>query len=155
MSEPGIDIEELIPHRGRMRLVQTLTHAAEGELSARSEVLASWPLCDGERVPALVLVELIAQAAATLIGWERRGAERMGGRGLLVGVRKAALHVDEVAVGEALEVDVRTVRKVEAYAVFDGVVRSRSAAIVEATIQAFRPEGGPETWLDDPPSASR
>jgi predicted hotdog family 3-hydroxylacyl-ACP dehydratase len=89
----------------------------------------------------VVLVELIAQSVGVQMGWQRRHVERMGGRGLLVGVRRASFGAARVASGTVLRTTVRGVRSVESFVVFTGAVSDGRRTLCEAEIQAFRPEG--------------
>jgi predicted hotdog family 3-hydroxylacyl-ACP dehydratase len=135
----AIDVEALIPHRGRMRLLNEIRHVEPGRCVARSVVLASWPFCSGGSVPPVVLVELLAQTASALIGWQRRKEEDIGGKGYLVGVRLARFSAAGVPVGTVLLSHVETERQRNNYAVFQGQVASDGKLLARVTLQAFRP----------------
>ena len=139
-AEPPFDVEDLVPHRGRMKLVRALVSAAKGAAETEALVEEGWPTCCGGSVDAVVLVELIAQSVGVHMGWQRRHVERMGGRGLLVGVRRASFEVSRVPVGTVLRTRVREARSVESFVVFTGTVAGGGATLCEAEIQAFRPE---------------
>lgn len=140
MTTEAFTIADLIPHRGRMCLIDGIESIDEqqgGVLSTR--VAADWPLVEGDRLDPLVLVELVAQAAAVLVGWLRRHQERMGGRGWLVGVRRTELPAEAPAVGDALRVRVQVDYEVEAYAVFKGRVERAGRTLAAVEIQTYRP----------------
>lgn len=142
MTCEAFSIADLIPHRGRMCLIDGIERIDEqhgGVLFTR--VGADWPLVEGERLDPLVLVEVVAQAAAVLVGWLRRHQERMGGRGWLVGVRRTELPAAAPAVGDALRVRVQVDYEVEAYAVFKGRVERDGRPLAEVEIQTYRPAG--------------
>ena len=65
------------------------------------------------KVQALVLIEVMAQTAAVLVGWNKRHEEKMGGRGWLVGVRKTNIDCGPVAVNTALRCHIELAYKVD------------------------------------------
>lgn len=134
------NVEELIPHRGRMKLVGSLEAQGEGWAETRSEVGQSWPLCTGSAVDAVMLVELIAQSASLLIGWQRRHIEPQGGTGMLVGVREASFSCEQVPLDAVLRTRIDILRSFGSYVVFHGTVRQGEQVLCQAEIQAFRPD---------------
>ena len=134
------DPEELIPHRGRMRLVERVVGLGEGWLESATRVASTWPTCDDSAVEALVLVEVLAQTAALLTGWERRDIEAQGGRGGLVGVRRAHFAQDRVPVGTELLARVTVLRRVQGYRVFEGRVTDGTRTLCDGELQAMRPD---------------
>ncbi|MBI5487849.1 MAG: hypothetical protein HY905_10995 [Deltaproteobacteria bacterium] len=123
-----------------MKLVRALAAVDDDAAETEARVEESWPTFSGGSVDAIVLVELIAQSVGVHMGWERRHVERMGGRGLLVGVRRASFSVARVPSGVVLRTRVRRVRSVETFVVFSGAVSDGRQTLCEAEIQAFRPE---------------
>ena len=140
-ADPPFDVEDLVPHRGRMKLVRALVAVDDDGAETEARVDEGWPTFSGGSVDAVVLVELIAQSVGVQMGWQRRHVERMGGRGLLVGVRRASFSVGCVAAGAVLRTSVRGMRSVESFVVFNGVVSDGRSILCEAEIQAFRPDG--------------
>jgi len=131
-------IEGLIPHRGRMRLVERLLSVTGDRARIGTRVGADWPLCGPQGVPAMVLVEAVAQAAGLLMG-RRKSQERMGGRGWLVGVKSASLARGAIPVGTALEIEVEILHEVDVYVVFRGRARAGEHTLAEVEIQTFQP----------------
>jgi len=147
LTTEACTVADLIPHRGRMCLIdgiETIDEQHGGVLLTR--VGADWPLVEGDRLDPLVLVEVVAQAAAVLAGWRRRHQERMGGRGWLVGVRRTELPAEPPAVGDVLRVRVQVDYEVEAYAVFKGRVERAGRTLAEVEIQTYRPAD--DFWAD-------
>ncbi len=147
MTTEACTVADLIPHRGRMCLIdgiETIDEQHGGVLLTR--VGPDWPLVEGDRLDPLVLVEVVAQAAAVLAGWQRRHQERMGGRGWLVGVRRTELPAEPPAVGDVLRVRVQVDYEVEAYAVFKGRVERAGRTLAEVEIQTYRPAD--DFWAD-------
>lgn len=136
----NLDLEELIPHRKPMRLLDEAVAMKEGCAVTRSTVQDDWPLVHGGTVPGVLLVETIAQTASSLIGWERRTEESIGGRGYLVGIRKAHFNVARLPVGLRIQNRVTAVQRRGVYAVFEGLATVDDFVLCEMVIQALRPE---------------
>lgn len=134
----GLELEELIPHRERMRVVGDLLSVEEGRATSRSVVDQTWPLAGAAEVSSATLIELAAQTASALIGWERRHEEAVGGQGFLVGVRKALWNRPKLSFGEPLLVSVETARKRDNYAAFSVTAGSPSGLAAVVELQAFR-----------------
>jgi predicted hotdog family 3-hydroxylacyl-ACP dehydratase len=138
-TELPTDIETLMPHRAPMRIVERVAAVEEYKIETVSEVRESWPTCEGGRVMALTLIELIAQSASALQGWREHGALGAG-RGLLVGVREALFRRASLPVGMRLHCFVQISHGVESYCAFDGRVLDESGEeIAVAAVQAYRP----------------
>lgn len=143
----GVRIEDLVPHRGRMKLVDDVVEINDILAKTSSRVTERWPLDETNAAAPVVLIELIAQTAGVLEGWKSKqggGPERGG---WLVGIKKCDFFVDRIPVRTRLTTTVRRLYALEEYAVFAGEVTSESALLSRAELQVFRtePEPGPET----------
>jgi predicted hotdog family 3-hydroxylacyl-ACP dehydratase len=97
----GLTIEDLLPHRGDMLLVEEVLAVDNKQARTLCRSKKSWPMADATGVPALILVELAAQTAGVCNGWDRiqtKGldSEKMG---WLVGIKKAEFLVDHLLFG--------------------------------------------------------
>ena len=93
------DIEDLIPHRERLKLIDTITFVDQEHAVTRATVKESWPLYSGDAVSAIVLIELAAQTAGVCIGWNEKmktSGSKGKARGWLVGIKKAHFYVDKI-----------------------------------------------------------
>jgi predicted hotdog family 3-hydroxylacyl-ACP dehydratase len=136
-----IDIETLIPHRDRMRLLdEVITVDAEKAVTAAT-VTKDWPFYLEGSVDILVTIELVAQTAALLEGWRRLQTNRGGATGWLVGIKTADFRCPSLIVPTTLITEVVRSYALEGYAVFAGTVSSGSEIVATMQIQAFRPEG--------------
>ncbi len=137
-------IETCIPHRTPMRLVDRLLASQGDQATVESQVRPHWPgAADGLADPVL-LIEVVAQSVAVLVGWQRRHEEKMGGRGLLVGVRKTEIQCDELRVGDRLQSHVELLYKVENYAVYQGrVLDLKGRLLAQVELQSYRPDDFP------------
>jgi predicted hotdog family 3-hydroxylacyl-ACP dehydratase len=93
------NIEDLIPHRERLKLIDTIVSVDQGFAVCRATVKESWPLLSGNGVCSILLVELAAQTAGVCIGWnEKMKTSKPQGEasGWLVGIKKARFHIDKI-----------------------------------------------------------
>lgn len=101
------EIENLIPHRGRMKLIDTIVTVDQKQAVTRATVKVSWPLLSGNAVSAIVLVELAAQTAGVCIGWNEKmktdGPETKAA-GWLVGIKKARFYVDMISLDACITI---------------------------------------------------
>ena len=140
MERTSIDIEALIPHRDRMRLITEVLWVDEEKAVTSATAKDTWPLFDSGSVDTLVTIELVAQTAALLEGWKRLQSERGGATGWLVGIKNAEFRCMCIPVNETLVTEVRRSCALEGYAVFTGTVSIGSEIVATMRIQAFRPE---------------
>ena len=140
MEGASIDIEALIPHRDRMRLITEVLRVDEQRAVTSAATKETWPLFAGGFVDTLVTIELVAQTAAIMEGWKRLQTGRSGATGWLVGVKNAEFRSMRLPVNETLVTEVRRSYAMEGYAVFTGTVSIGSEPVATMQIQAFRPE---------------
>lgn len=103
------DIRALVPHSGRMVLLDRALHADEDNLSAEVRIRETSMLADANGVGAWVGIEYMAQAIAAHAGWLslQRGEEVKVG--FLLGSRKFESRVPHFAQGSVLQVHVHRV----------------------------------------------
>jgi len=93
------EIENLIPHRQPMKLIDTIITVDQKHAVTRATVKENWPLLSGDAVSAIVLIELAAQTAGICIGWNEKmktnGLKRKAD-GWLVGIKNACFYVDKI-----------------------------------------------------------
>ena len=135
-----MDIETLIPHRERMRLIGEALAVDDGGAVASSVVTEDWPLFHDGAVDALTTIELVAQTAALLEGWKRQQSKRGGTKGWLVGIKKADFRLPRIPLSATLITEARRGYALEGYAVFEGTVRMGPDVVAVVSIQVFRPE---------------
>ena len=98
MNMTDIHIEELIPHRERMKLIRRVMLSDEKKAVTEALVTEQWPLFEDGAVSSIVLIELLAQTAAVCIGWQEKQKDdgKGGGKGWLVGIKKARFFTDKI-----------------------------------------------------------
>ncbi|MCU0582157.1 MAG: hypothetical protein MUF26_06865 [Syntrophales bacterium] len=140
MSTENIPIEDLIPHRDRMKLVGEILDIDDHAARTSSVVTSCWPLDETGLLNPLILVELVAQTSGVHEGWKARQEGKPGTSGWLVGIKKADFYTDAVGSGTVLITTVRTLYALESYAVFTGTVETASNILAQVELQVFRSE---------------
>jgi predicted hotdog family 3-hydroxylacyl-ACP dehydratase len=139
-APPAPGIEDLLPHRGRMLLIDEIVNIDKDAAVSRATPTDQWPLCDGSRVSPLLIIELVAQTSGLSNGLERLTAEGPGTetKGWLVGVRKAIFHVPAIALGEVIVTEAKNSFKFEGFREIEGCCRVGGKIVGEVTLQVVR-----------------
>ncbi|MBL9099330.1 MAG: hypothetical protein JNL82_00145 [Myxococcales bacterium] len=99
-----VDLQDIIPHRPPMLLIDTFNYCRDHEVSCSVTVRDDALLVVDGKVPALVALEYFAQTVASLYGYMRR--HQTGGfeMGMLLGSREITLETDYFHVGDVLHI---------------------------------------------------
>jgi predicted hotdog family 3-hydroxylacyl-ACP dehydratase len=144
VTELDLSIEDLLPHRGRMLLLGEVLQADKALAVSRQTVSGRWPLCDGEGVDPIVLIELVAQTAGICNGLDRvatHGAEA-DRKGWLVGVKKAILEIDHLPLGAEIVVTAKNHFVFDSFREIGGTAHLGDRQIAEVVLQVVRAEEG-------------
>lgn len=101
----GFRLEDILPHRGAMSLIDNVISVAENYAVTEAMVSKSYPMADRDGVHPLIMVELAAQTAGVCNGLSRIKAEgkESSKKGWLVGVKRAQFFIDDsIAIGSRL-----------------------------------------------------
>ena len=98
----NIDIESLIPHREKIKIISGILEIQETTAISTAIVNSNWPLYDESAVNSLVLIEAIAQTAAIVEGYKRKQQGKDGVKGWLVGIKSAEFNVEKIPVNTNL-----------------------------------------------------
>lgn len=101
------EIENLIPHRQRLKLIDTIISVDQEHAVTLATVTEGWPLLSGDDVSPLVLIELAAQTAGVCIGWNEKiktNGPQGEARGWLVGIKKAHFYIDKIPLGTGITI---------------------------------------------------
>lgn len=139
MNLRDTDIEALIPHRDRMKLIDRVLEIGEETAATAATVTDRWPLFDRTGVSPLVLIELVAQTAGIFVGWwERRMSdENADGKGWLVGIKRARFFVEELPLNARVVTRVRNRIKMDNYLEFIGESSVNEAPAGEIALQVL------------------
>jgi predicted hotdog family 3-hydroxylacyl-ACP dehydratase len=134
-----MDIEKLIPHRDRMKLISEVLDIDNDKVITSARVSDTWPLYEGGFVDPIVLIEIVAQTAAAYIRW-KKGVDKGGGGGWLVGIKSAEFFLDRIPLHTMLITTVKPLSGSENYSVLEGTVSSEHDILSRIQIQVFRSE---------------
>lgn len=138
------DIETLIPHRRRMRLIEEIIEFDEERCVTTAVAGPHWPLSGDRGVNPIVMIELVAQSIGAYFGMknaaETGNPEENTRPGWLVGVKKAVFSVTSIPPGERLTVTARRVKQERDYVEVAGIVETGSGVAGDIHLQVFRPE---------------
>lgn len=141
MKTIGMEIEDLIPHRDRMKLIGEIMDLDDQTAVTRSVVTPAWPTAGPAGVDPIVLIELAAQTAAICIGARRkRQGKKSASLGWIVGIKSADFLADVVPLQAILHTRVRQLYGLESYSVFEGIVETGGDALARIQLQVFGEE---------------
>lgn len=138
MPLSNVDIESLIPHRDRIKMISEVLEIMSESAVAEAIVKPDWPLCDGKVVNPIVLIEIVAQTAAVIDGYKRKKQGKPGGKGWLVGVKNAQFNVAEIPVGTHLTASVGNSYSFDNYSVINGTIKTGEEILAVIVLQALR-----------------
>jgi predicted hotdog family 3-hydroxylacyl-ACP dehydratase len=144
-----ISIEELIPHRGRMKLIDDIVRVDAETAVTESVVKRDWPLSEEDSVSPLVLIELVAQTAGVCIGWEEsvlKGKDIQGRLGWLVGIKQARFYLDRIPIKSRITVTSKKDFCLENYQEVVGTAEIGPRVVGEIRLQIVHPDS------DEPPT---
>ncbi|MGJ8664628.1 MAG: ApeP family dehydratase [Marinicella sp.] len=100
-------IDELLPHSGKMLLLDKVLDSGDDWLTSQVSIKISSQFVINGAVPALVVIEYMAQTVAALAGIRSKNQSEAVRIGLLLGTRKFDSNVDSIPVGTNLEIHVK------------------------------------------------
>ena len=135
-----VTLEDLLPHRDNMMLVQEVLEADSQCARACFVVNKSWPMADDKGVHPLILIELAAQTAGVCNGWDRiqtKGVES-DQMGWLVGVKKADFFIDLLPFGITIIARAENTYNFENLREVSCELKMDDAVIGTSTLQLFQ-----------------
>jgi predicted hotdog family 3-hydroxylacyl-ACP dehydratase len=134
----NIDIESLIPHREKIKIISGILEIKETTAISTATVNPNWPLYEGDSVNSLVLIEAIAQTAAIVEGYKRKQKGKDGVKGWLVGIKNAEFNLAQIPVNTNLIIMIESKYSFDNYGVIAGIVKTGEKILATATLQALR-----------------
>jgi predicted hotdog family 3-hydroxylacyl-ACP dehydratase len=132
-------IEQFVPHRGAMSLLDAVTAVADASIESRLTVRGDGLLATADGIPALVAVEYMAQTVAAFGGASARARGEPVQLGLLLGVRNFGATVPFFAPGDVLDVVATLVlESAGGLAVFDCRVARAAETVATARLTVLR-----------------
>ena len=142
MKPEDIRIEDLLPHRDRMLLIDEVLEVTDTTAVTSATVTRQWPLFDGRAVDSLILIELVAQTAGVNNGWVRikkRGQDSEK-KGWLVGIKQSRFFVDSVSLDDLIITRTENQFEYESYRHVSGIARIGDVMVGEVSLQLFQTE---------------
>lgn len=136
------DIAELIPHSGRMVLLDRIIDVDEHTLTAELTVRNDGLLGDDKNVPAYVGIEYMAQAIAAYAGVQAKQAGEPIKIGFLLGTRRYTSNIACFAVGTHLTIQVKNIIQDDKLGVFDCKIVAQDIE-VNASLTVYQPPIAP------------
>ncbi len=142
MNRFDLNIEELLPHRDRMLLIDGIIELDNTSAVTRATVTDQWPFFDGKTVDSLILIELIAQTAGINNGWVRLKTHGQDSdkKGWLVGIKQSRFFVDAVFLNDLIITKAANEFEYENYRHIAGVASIGSKIVGEVTLQLIQTE---------------
>jgi predicted hotdog family 3-hydroxylacyl-ACP dehydratase len=140
MTPKDVRPETILPHRGRMLLIDEIFELDDDGAATRSVVTERWPFFNGRDVNTIVLIELVAQTAGVHNGWIR---DKLHGpaadkKGWIVGIRQARLMVNAIPLGTELITRAKNKMEFEGFRDIFGTVAMETQIVAEIAIQLLR-----------------
>lgn len=99
---PITDTASLLPHSGRMVLIDRITRYGDDFVEAGAQVSPNHILLLDDKLPYTAFIELMAQAVGAYAGLQARKSARPVRLGFLLGTRKLEIFAQSVPVGTHL-----------------------------------------------------
>ena len=140
MNRFDLKIEDLLPHRNRMLLIDEILEIDDKVAVTRSTVTDQWPFFDGQAVDSLILIELVAQTAGINSSWVRvkkRGQDSEK-KGWLVGIKQSRFFVDSLSLNDLIITRAENQFEYESYRHISGIARIDDVIVGEVSLQLFQ-----------------
>ena len=136
---------ELLPHRGRAVLLDEVVEADDVRVVCRVVIREGSPFVEGGTVPAVIVLEYMAQTIGAQAGLRARDAGEAPRVGFLLGTRDLTLPPGGLAVGDDLLVEAIRIFGDESIGSFDCTVRRGGVPVAAGTLNVYLPprEGAP------------
>ena len=141
-------VEELVPHSGRMVLLNRVIEFDEENMVAEVIVRDDGLFGDGSTVPAWLGIEYMAQTIAALGGMKRRLAGKPLNLGFLLGTRRYDCNLDIFPVGSVLTVCVNQLVEDLGLGVFDCRITAEGIS-ASAKLNVYQPDSAINRVITD------
>jgi len=136
----GLTLEDILPHRGNMVLINNVLEADETHAVTESVMNVSFPLADKSGVQPLIMVELAAQTAGVCNGLDRIRTQGIDSNkmGWLVGVKRAQFYVHCLPLGSTVVTRSENSHNYENLREVSCVLHMDNTLVGEVTLQLFQ-----------------
>ena len=135
-----LDIDSLVPHRRPLRLIDEILSVGDACAETLAVVTPDWPAFSQGAADVLVLIELVAQTAAVIGGYQAvtNPARAHPHKGMLVGIKQAAFAAEKLPVGTRIVTRATTRPLMENFKQIDGVCRIGDRIVGEMALQGVQ-----------------
>jgi predicted hotdog family 3-hydroxylacyl-ACP dehydratase len=142
MNRFDIKIEDLLPHRGQMLLIDEILEVDHNMAVTCATVTNRWPFFNGNGVNSLVLIEVVAQTAGINNGWVRiqKHGKDSEKKGWLVGIKQSRFFVDTLDLNARIITRTENQFEFEGYRQILGTSRIGSEVVGEIVLQVIQTE---------------
>ena len=149
MNRFDIKIEDLLPHRDRMLLIEEVLEVDHNMAVTSATVTDRWPFFDGKGVDSLVLIEVVAQTAGINNGWVRiqKHGKDSEKKGWLVGIKQSQFFVDTLALNDRIITRAENQFEYEGYRQILGTARIGDEIVGEISLQLIQTDSA---WTLNP-----
>ena len=140
MALANYSIEDLLPHRNSMLLIEEIIEGDPKAAVSSAIVNRNWPLFDGRRVNPLVLIEVAAQTAGICAGLamiKERGLDS-DKKSWLVGIKSSRFFVEYLALNDKIITRAENSYEYEGYRQITSTSRIGSKVVGEIALQAIQ-----------------
>lgn len=138
----NLDIDALVPHRRPLRLIDEIVAVSQESAETAAVVSEDWPTVTAGAAHVLVLIELVAQTAAVIGGYQAlmnpNGARPH--KGMLVGIKQAVFAAERLPVGTRIVTRASTRPLMENFKQIDGVALIDDRVVGEMALQGVQME---------------
>lgn len=140
--EREFKMTEVLPHRGRMLLLDEMLDADAEHVSCGVTIRPDSMFCDGTNgVPAWVGLEYMAQTVSTYSGLDEARAGQPASIGLLLGSRRYKADVPFFPIGARLRIEAQLLLRDEHdLAAFDCKILDNDRVLARGDVKAYRPK---------------
>ncbi|MDL2274824.1 hypothetical protein LJC22_01705 [Desulfosarcina sp. OttesenSCG-928-G10] len=137
MLPDDVTLEDILPHREAMLLVETVVELSTEHAVTRSVVSSRWPMADAHGVDALMLVELAAQTAGVNNGWKNRlkNGPTAYHVGWIVGIKSARILIGRLQIGTTVVVESRNRFEYDQLMEVHAIARIDEKTVAEVVLQ--------------------
>ncbi|MDD5223240.1 MAG: hypothetical protein PHE84_04560 [bacterium] len=132
------NVEDYIPHRGRIRMIEEILEVDENTCRARARVLDTWPLVDAQNAGIIIIIELVAQTVAFSVGWNQKNKVKPGGPGVIVGIKEATFFAAGIPVGDTVTLTAKKLVDRDNYGTFSGTAFDGDRILGNLELQVYR-----------------
>ena len=142
MNRFNVKIEDLLPHRDRMLLIDEVLEVDHNMAVTGATVTDRWPFFDGQGVGSLVLIEVVAQTAGINNGWVRIQKHGLDSekKGWLVGIKQSRFFVNTLALNDRIITRAENQFEYEGYRQILGTASIGSKIVGEVALQVIQTE---------------